>query len=770
DQDIQVACSLTTKTRKKQEEQKKQEQKKKKRMSTMMRINIMMNRGTKRMMLMGHPVEASTPKSLLVMRRIIIGDVITIQNRGMKRMRLISHPIKALQGQPLVTRMMDLCTIDKEKSDMENGIWMMMLMGITFAFRVSTHQEMSHWGSSFKNVVNYGWIRMFQQGASHVVENLGMLIEFATTYQPMMSMQGGINIQAPFKIVNPQNGEHEGTPSVSIQEYAVLYEIFIQSAAGSGQSHQMRKLTELIPSEYVERLLGDFSERLECHSDGWGIGHCFLLQCTPGDDVFVDVALELSVKEGAVMWCSDGHAVVLQRLLQMHQTEADKWMCFGCHITTHTTPLRQFNATFVQMYTTDKCLTYDMQASNNAKFVTAVNLMKKSKYTYNEFLGKLYGVFADAAWHNNVHARIEVRVPLANAEDVFADVPVWQNEEHNTDMRHHYYPVILTCLVAFMEDHHMILPCTRKRDGTDEPGPYAEGGLWWIPSSVIAWPTWNGGGCTRKAKGRPEGPMLKTERLARQIEMPEKSYDYGPDLPPQDQIYDEQYLEHAGTFLNQVLQQYVSDMLQKVGQAKCGWEHSPLTQNEWRMVDIRIMKENDLRGVLTHARMHEGTESQWNSLFDNIFWTLNELNARKQRSARSNWGKMKSIKMWEGFVHDMSSSRQVEDMRRALKRAFDEFLCGHMPALRNVEEWGDREDEEEIMSIIEREEREKQKEMDTQEREDRILREHREEEESLEDEVEPDIRRQITDEREPITMEGNRGMLLGEPIVSPSQH
>ncbi|KAG7439621.1 uncharacterized protein BT62DRAFT_924580 [Guyanagaster necrorhizus] len=39
------------------------------------------------------------------------------------------------------------------------------------------------------------------------VPDLGMPIEFATTYQPMMSMQGGINIQAPFKIVNPQNGE-----------------------------------------------------------------------------------------------------------------------------------------------------------------------------------------------------------------------------------------------------------------------------------------------------------------------------------------------------------------------------------------------------------------------------------------------------------------------------------------------------------------------------------------------------------------------------------
>ncbi|KAG7443833.1 uncharacterized protein BT62DRAFT_921501 [Guyanagaster necrorhizus] len=277
-------------------------------------------------------------------------------------------------------------------------------------------------------------------------------------------------------------------------------------------------------------------------------------------------------------------------------------------------------------------------------------------------------------------------------------------------------------------------------------------------------------GCTRKAKGQPEEPMLKTERLAQQIEMPEKSYDYGPNLPPEDWIYDEQYPEHAGTFLNQVLQQYVSDMLQKVGWVKCGWEHSPLTQNERQMVDIHIMKENDLGGVLTHARMHEGTESQWDSLFDNIFRTPNELNTRKRQSARSNWGKMKSIKMWEGFVHDMSSSPQVEDMQRALKRAFDEFLwCVWSDSTQNVEEWGDREDKEEIMAIIEREEREKQKEMDMQEREDHILQERREEEESSEDEAEPDIRRQITDEREPITMEGNRGMLLGEPIVSPTQ-
>ncbi|KAG7439863.1 uncharacterized protein BT62DRAFT_1013412 [Guyanagaster necrorhizus] len=190
--------------------------------------------------------------------------------------------------------------------------------------------------------------------------------------------------------------------------------------------------------------------------------------------------------------------------------------------------------------------------------------------------------------------------------------------------------------------------------------------------------------------------------------MPEKSYDYRPDLPPQDRIYDEQYPEHAGTFLNQVLQQYVSDMLQKVGWVKCGWEHSPLTQNERRMVDI-LRKEDLPRSAVRLI---------WNPWIEN----------------------------WR----------------------FD-ITSGHMPALRNVEEWEEREDEEEIMSIIEREEREKQKEMDMQEREDHILRERREEEESSEDEAEPDIRRQITDEREPITMEGNRGMLLGEPIVSPNE-
>ncbi|KAG7439280.1 uncharacterized protein BT62DRAFT_924803 [Guyanagaster necrorhizus] len=65
-----------------------------------------------------------------------------------------------------------------------------------------------------------------------------------------------------------------------------------------------------------------------------------------------------------------------------------------------------------------------------------------------------------------------------------------------------------------------------------------------------------------------------------------------------------------------------------------------------------------------------------------------------------------------------------------------------MPALWNVKEWGEREDKEEIMAIIEREEREKQKEIDMQEREYCILQEHREEEELSEDEVELDIRRQ----------------------------
>ncbi|SJL18187.1 uncharacterized protein ARMOST_21765 [Armillaria ostoyae] len=688
-----------------------------------------------------------------------------------------------------------------------------------------------------------------------------------------------------------QSGNNETLP-VTVEQYKIIYEAFRETSgrlepmiearnpptytskafsAGIGISRTIREMTELIRGEAVGGFMEDFSETLVRKAEEWGAGHRFLIQwrgikmltahdpqdepgrCTalrraigadpqvfsaPGNDVFVDVALELAVKGGAVLWRSDGHAVALQKLFAVHRTTAQQFTRFGysnyhrdtcahltaiagCHITSNSKPLGPYRASFLQLYTTDKSLTYDMRTRNNAKFVTTEDLMKKppDNLTYNMFMTQIHDMFTDTAESNDVHARIEARVPLEKAKQVlaeakpedfedlvychrredwwqfkatriqgFASLVKWQNEELDMRVRVQYGPVLLTSLVTFMVNsiyarpeersghkelmravwprtsspggRCMILPCSKKIDGTEEPGPYAEGGCWWIPGTAIEWPGYDVERvripqCEGSIRVRSEaawdllGPKETFEafcspdrhakrqqssvarRGRRQVRGPASEGQHAAPLPeteshPEqttispavradlaagDRMHEEVFREHSRISLHQLLQHMVSDYMLMAGETKDRWKHVRMAQEERRRTDIGIMQEPDLGGVFTHARTIqdnrlrrrpvkelqslknvEGVRTALKKGFDQLLWCVWSDGRRVYIYSKTS-GEL--IHPHGGDdVASMSAVRLIRNPNPAFSHKRFIMTLGHQPALRNDEEDGEVDGEE----------------------------------------------------------------------------
>lgn len=72
------------------------------------------------------------------------------------------------------------------------------------------------------------------------------------------------------------------------------------------------------------------------------------------------------------------------------------------------------------MYTTDKALTYLVRNGHHSKYLEYMSPIIGTAAT---FCDNLYNAYTDAQNRNDVAARVEVRIPLVNAETVLLDIP-----------------------------------------------------------------------------------------------------------------------------------------------------------------------------------------------------------------------------------------------------------------------------------------------------------------------------------------------------------
>jgi hypothetical protein len=149
---------------------------------------------------------------------------------------------------------------------------------------------------------------------------------------------------------------------------------------------------------------------------------------------WVDVGLEFSSGTAACLqWRTSSHVHIVKEVLGIEEDRAERITSLGsskysrdlvshltavsgCRIEPGTQAKGHFDATYFQMYTTDKAITYNPEGIHHGKFLPMKSAMGEIQPA--KFLESLFSAYASAFEKNASNARVEVRVPLAHATSV----------------------------------------------------------------------------------------------------------------------------------------------------------------------------------------------------------------------------------------------------------------------------------------------------------------------------------------------------------------
>ena len=106
-----------------------------------------------------------------------------------------------------------------------------------------------------------------------------------------------------------------------------------------------------------------------------------------------------------------------ERDIVAHLTEIS-----GCRITTGVRSQGPYHVRYLQLYSTDKALTYSPENGHYGKYMTVGDALEKAQRP--AFTTRLRELYINAMRENASHCRIELRVPLAHAETVLLYFPL----------------------------------------------------------------------------------------------------------------------------------------------------------------------------------------------------------------------------------------------------------------------------------------------------------------------------------------------------------
>jgi hypothetical protein len=153
---------------------------------------------------------------------------------------------------------------------------------------------------------------------------------------------------------------------------------------------------------------------------------------------YVDVGLDIkSGLDGCLQWRTSSHPHIVgmalgidgqnaARITNMSSTKYHRDLsshltaASGCRIEPGSRGEGEFQATYMQMYTTDKAVTYHPEGHHHAKALTVKEAMGKAQPV--PFLAGLYSTYIDASQTISSNARIEVRVPFAHVKSALLDI------------------------------------------------------------------------------------------------------------------------------------------------------------------------------------------------------------------------------------------------------------------------------------------------------------------------------------------------------------
>ena len=233
-----------------------------------------------------------------------------------------------------------------------------------------------------------------------------------------------------------------------------------------GHNGQLSFMSKILPEWYVGDLGDKIREHLDRNKVSWGEGLVFLHQIrgvknssqhTPlhedgevaleewldenslkEEDLllgewWVDVGLQISSdKEECLAWRTDSHFHLVKEVLGIPEHHAYRITSItstkytrdmtshltavsGCRISPGARAEGRFSVQYLQLYTTDKSLTYRQDRGHHGKFITCKDVLAGKAEGY---CGSLYGVYLAAMKDNFSLARLEVRVPIKHATSV----------------------------------------------------------------------------------------------------------------------------------------------------------------------------------------------------------------------------------------------------------------------------------------------------------------------------------------------------------------
>jgi hypothetical protein len=151
-------------------------------------------------------------------------------------------------------------------------------------------------------------------------------------------------------------------------------------------------------------------------------------------DWYIDVGVEISSdQEECLQWTTATHYQVVQQALRISDQNAERISDINSskysrdpvsHLTAisgfHAVPgIRargEYEAAYIQAYTTDKSIVYHPEGRHHAKFITIKEAMGVDHPT--KTIEGIYGIYEEACTANSSNARLEVRVPYRFATKV----------------------------------------------------------------------------------------------------------------------------------------------------------------------------------------------------------------------------------------------------------------------------------------------------------------------------------------------------------------
>jgi hypothetical protein len=151
-------------------------------------------------------------------------------------------------------------------------------------------------------------------------------------------------------------------------------------------------------------------------------------------DWYIDVGIEISSNEGeCLQWTMAAHHEVVQQALHISDENAQRISDinsskYSRDPVSHLTAISgfravpgirargEYEAAYIQAYTTDKSIVYNPEGRHHAKFITIKEAMGVNQPT--KTIEGIYSIYEEARTANSSNARLEVRVPYKFATEV----------------------------------------------------------------------------------------------------------------------------------------------------------------------------------------------------------------------------------------------------------------------------------------------------------------------------------------------------------------